>query len=58
MLGRKRFFARHQGRGSTWETIEQLFDLAFRKEGFHRFERDDAVPATFTRPPTAQLNLF
>ena len=51
-LEEKRFFARHRGRGSTWHTIEQLFDLAFRKEGFDRFERDDAVPATFTRPAT------
>ena len=57
-LEEKRFFARHQGRGSTWQTIEQLFELAFRKEGFHRFERDDAVPDTFTRPPAPQLNLF
>ena len=57
-LEEKRSFARHRGQGSTWHTIEQLFDLAFRKEGFHRFERDDAVPATFTRPPTAQLKLF
>lgn len=57
-LEEKRFFARHQGRGSTWQTIEQLFDLAFRKEGFERFDRDDAVPATFTRPPKNQLDLF
>ncbi len=57
-LEEKRSFARHRGQGSTWQTIEQLFDLAFRKEGFHRFERDDAVPATFTRPPAAQLDLF
>lgn len=57
-LEEKRFFARHQGRGATWQTIEQLFDLAFRKEGFQQFERDDAVPATFTRPPKDQLDLF
>ena len=43
-LEEKRSFARHRGQGSTWQTIEQLFDLAFRKEGFHRFERDDTVP--------------
>ena len=57
-LEEKRFFARHQGRGATWDTIEQLFDLAFRKEGFDRFERDDTIPATFTRPPKDQLDLF
>lgn len=57
-LEEKRFFARHRGRGSTWHTIEQLFDLAFRKEGFDRFDRDDAIPATFTRPPKDQLELF
>ncbi len=57
-LEEKRFFARHQGQGRTWQTIQQLFDLAFRKEGFHRFEEDEAIPATFTRPSSAQLTLF
>lgn len=57
-LEEKRFFARHRGHGSTWHTIEQLFDVAFRKYGFHRFDEDDAIPDTFTRPPSAQLTLF
>jgi len=57
-LEEKRFFARHQGQGRTWQTIQQLFDLAFRKEGFHRFEEDEAIPATFTRPSSVQLTLF
>ncbi len=54
----KRFFARHRGQGPMWQTIKQLFDLAFRKEGFQRCDQDDTVPATFIRPTSAQCRLF
>ena len=57
-LEEKRFFARHRGRGSSWQAIEQVFDVFFRKEGFRRFDQDEPIPATFTRPPSAQLALF
>ncbi len=57
-LEEKRFFARHRGRGPAWRTIEQLFEIAFRKEGFRRFDQDDPVPNTFTRPAPAQGRLF
>ncbi len=57
-LEEKRFFTRHRGHGPVWRTIEQLFDVAFRKEGFRRFDRDGAVPNTFIRPASAQCTLF
>ena len=57
-LEEKRFFTRHHGRGPVWQTIEQLFDLTVRKEGFQRFGQDETVPATFLRPMSAQRNLF
>ncbi len=56
-LEEKRFFARHRGQGPMWQIIEQLFDVAFRKEGFRRFNRDDTAPNTFIRPST-QCTLF
>ena len=57
-LEEKRFFARHRGRGSSWQAIKQLFDLSFRKEGFQRFDQGEPIPSTFSRPPVAQLTLF
>lgn len=48
-ISEKRFFKRHQGQGSTWDTIRQLFDTGYRKAGFP-LEPDHPSPDTFTRP--------
>jgi DNA repair photolyase len=55
-VGERIFFKRHVGEGKTWEVIAQLFDIAYRKHGFHR-ERDAPIPSTFRRPEAAQLSL-
>lgn len=51
------FFKRHQGRGTYWHMIEQLFEVAKRKAGFLG---DDAgtIPMTFRRPGGVQTALF
>ncbi len=52
-----RFFRRHEGQGTYWDMIEQLFELGRRKAGFS----DVAGPSardTFKRPPSAQTTLF
>lgn len=51
------FFARHQGRGTYWQMIEQLFELAKRKAGFQEAEKDE-IPPTFRRPGAVQRSLF
>jgi len=56
-LSESTFFKRHAGEGGTWKTIEQMFDLNYRKAGFHLFP-DDPVPNTFDRPGSRQLSLF
>ncbi len=52
-LSEKRFFKRHQGQGSTWDAIRQLFDTAYRKAGFP-LEPDQPIPHTFARPGQPQ----
>lgn len=52
-LSEKRFFTRHQGQGSTWHAIQQLFEAGYRKTGFP-LGPDQPIPHTFTRPGQAQ----
>ncbi len=47
-----RFFRRHQGSGTYWDTVEQLFEVGFRRAGFVREDRP--IPHTFRRPQTQQ----
>lgn len=56
-LGEKNFYQRHSGVGQTWAIIEQLFDIAYRKQGFPDIP-DDPIPDTFSRPGPAQMSLF
>jgi len=51
------FFRRHQGQGTYWQVIEQLFELGRRKAGFPE-EEDRPIPDTFHRPQTEQGTLF
>lgn len=51
------FFKRHQGEGTYWHFIEQLFEVSRRKAGFPDDE-DRPVPDTFRRPASGQLGLF
>jgi len=55
-LSEQQFFKRHHGQGPTWKTIEQLFDLSYRKEGFQE-GRDRPIPQTFMRPGPTQQSL-
>jgi len=57
-LSEERFFKRHQGQGSTWDAIQQLFETAYRKAGFP-LEPDNPIPHTFIRPgQPEQQSLF
>lgn len=56
-VGERIFFKRHEGEGKTWDVIAQLFDTAYRKQGFQQ-EPDMPVPDTFRRPGPVQLPLF
>jgi DNA repair photolyase len=56
-IGERIFFKRHAGEGKTWDVIEQLFDTAYRKHGFH-LDPDTPLPSTFRRPGPAQLSLW
>jgi len=51
------FFTRHQGQGTYWQVIEQLFELGRRKAGFPD-EDDRPIPNTFRRPGPMQTRLF
>jgi len=55
--GERIFFKRHQGQGTTWEVIAQLFEQSYKKLGFPTV-LEAPIPATFTRPCPAQLSLF
>lgn len=57
MLSERRFFKRHQGQGTSWEMIEQLFEIGYRKAGFPP-ESADSIPNSFTRPGPVQTTLF
>ena len=56
-LSERTFFKRHEGQGVTWKTIEQLFNMNYRKAGFHLIPKDP-VPNTFQRPGPVQMPLF
>ena len=51
------FFKRHEGTGTYWTMIEQLFDVARRKAGFAD-EETSPIPMTFRRPGVEQGVLF
>ncbi|TLY42083.1 MAG: radical SAM protein [Nitrospirae bacterium] len=51
------FFTRHQGQGTYWKVIEQLFELGRRKAGFPD-EDERPIPNTFRRPGPMQTRLF
>ena len=51
------FFKRHSGQGPTWNMIQQLFEVNYRKAGFHLLP-EHPVHNTFRRPGPTQLPLF
>jgi DNA repair photolyase len=51
------FFTRHQGQGTYWKMIEQLFQITRKKAGFPE-TKDQVIPQTFRRPDDGQTNLF
>lgn len=53
----RRFFRRHEGEGTYWRMIEDLFELGRRRAGYPE-EESPAVPRTFRRPAGAQTTLF
>lgn len=52
------FFKRHQGEGTYWQMIEQLFEVGRRKAGFPRDDETHPIPDTFRRPGLEQTRLF
>ena len=50
------FHRRHQGVGTYWQMIEQLYEVSRRRAGFSDEEWD--IPNTFRRPGAEQTNLF
>ncbi len=56
-LTETRFFKRHEGEGTYWSMVEQLFETGCRKAGFPA-EQDEPVPRTFHRPLSGQMSLF
>jgi DNA repair photolyase len=56
-LSESAFFDRHHGRGTYWQMIEQLFEVARRRAGFDE-DVEDVIPDTFRRPGGAQTALF
>ncbi|NKB81419.1 MAG: PA0069 family radical SAM protein [Nitrospirales bacterium] len=56
-VSEKTFFKRHHGQGLPWQMIEQLFDVHYRKAGYHE-EPDLPVRQTFQRPGPLQTSLF
>lgn len=51
------FFKRHEGKGTYWEMIEQLFSVSRKRAGFPP-EDDQPIPNTFRRPGGEQTTLF
>lgn len=56
-LSESAYFKRHQGQGTYWEMVEQLFRLAKRRAGFTD-DPGDPVPGSFRRPGAEQCLLF
>jgi DNA repair photolyase len=50
------FHQRHQGVGTYWQMIEQLYEVSRRRAGFPDEEYD--IPNTFRRPGGGQISLF
>ena len=57
VLSDSTFFARQNGQGAMWQMIEHLFELNYRKLGYH-LETDHPIPHTFRRPGPHQTDLF
>lgn len=51
------FFSRHRGKGTYWDLIERLYEVAAKKTGFMSF-KEETVPSTFQRPHAGQSRLF
>lgn len=51
------FFKRHQGQGTYWNMVEQLFEIGRKKAGFPD-EDGRPIPHTFRRPGPGQGLLF
>ena len=56
-LSEQAFFQRHRGQGATWETVEQLFNLNYKKAGYPLLA-ESPIPNSFRRPGPSQLPLF
>lgn len=51
------FFKRHQGTGTYWNVVEQIFEIGYRQAGFPE-EGERPTPKTFRRPGPQQMGLF
>jgi len=51
------FFKRHEGSGTYWNFLEQVFEVSYRKAGFSEASLRP-VPKSFRRPGPRQLGLF
>lgn len=51
------FFKRHEGSGTYWNLVEQIFEVSYRKAGFSETALRP-VPRSFRRPGPRQLGLF
>lgn len=51
------FFKRHQGAGTYWNVIEQIFEISYRRAGFPE-AGERPTPKTFRRPGPQQMGLF
>jgi DNA repair photolyase len=56
-LSDSRFHHRHEGNGTYWTMIENLFTVSARKAGFPE-PCDRPIPQTFRRPGIEQMALF
>jgi len=56
-LTEAKFFKRHEGKGTYWDMIEQLFAVSRRKAGFPPHD-NVPIPQTFRRPGPQQTTLF
>ncbi len=57
VLSESEFFTRHQGKGTYWEMIEQLFEVGRKRAGFPE-DTHEPIPNTFRRPSIEQTTLF
>lgn len=52
-----RYFKRHEGTGTYWDMVQQLFEIGYRKAGFPPGS-EDPIPQSFRRPGVEQTTLF